>query len=446
MSQPVTAQKTEKRVPGIDLLRGFSIVAVVLHHINLRLRFNHSALGQMIGENANRVLFWSGYYGVIVFFVISGFLITTWSFKRWGALGAISRRQFYRMRFARIVPCLLALLAVLSLLDRLGVPRFVINPQHTSLGRALLAALIFHVNWLEARTGYLPASWDVLWSLSVEEVFYIFFPLLCTLLYALTPRPRADEAAAQRSRAGEATIIAVLCCFLVIGPWARVHKPGLWADYGYLSCMDGIALGCLAAMATAKLRLSGKANLAARMAGSALCLLIVVFRPSASAIGFYKLGLDVTVLELGTALLLIGLQLRFERRLVRAGASAADATRAATDAASLWREQFATAAQRGSALLFRSTAFLRWFGRNSYEVYLTHMFVIWPMFWLFQYFGVNINAAVWFFLITTALAGLLGWLVARFYSEPMNHRLRSGMAFVDGLPRGRAHADAAAAD
>lgn len=79
------------------------------------------------------------------------------------------------------MPCLAGLLLVLVLLDRMGVPRFVVNTQHTSLLRASIAALTFHVNWLEAKTGYLPASWDVLWSLSVEEVFYIVFPLLCTL-------------------------------------------------------------------------------------------------------------------------------------------------------------------------------------------------------------------------------------------------------------------------
>ena len=60
MSQPVAAQKTEKRVPGIDLLRELCIVALVLHHINLRIHFRDSSLGQMIGPDANRVLFWTG--------------------------------------------------------------------------------------------------------------------------------------------------------------------------------------------------------------------------------------------------------------------------------------------------------------------------------------------------------------------------------------------------
>src|SRR6478672_1021534 len=111
--QPVVTQKSEKRVPGIDLLRGLCIVAVVLHHINLRIHFRDGGLGHLIGPAANRVLFWNGYYGVRVFFVISGFLITTWSLKRWGSLSRLRRRQFYLMRFARIVPCLAGLLVLL---------------------------------------------------------------------------------------------------------------------------------------------------------------------------------------------------------------------------------------------------------------------------------------------------------------------------------------------
>jgi peptidoglycan/LPS O-acetylase OafA/YrhL len=158
----VNPRGSGSRVPGIDVLRGLCIIAVVLHHINIRIHFRDSAVGHWIGPAANRALFWSGYYGVRVFFVISGFLITTWSLKRWGNLEQLNRRQFYIMRFARIVPCLVGLLLILGILDRLGIPQFTVNTQHTSLWRALLAALTFHVNWLEDRTGYLPANWDVL--------------------------------------------------------------------------------------------------------------------------------------------------------------------------------------------------------------------------------------------------------------------------------------------
>lgn len=401
----VSGQPNKYRVPGIDLLRGLCIVAVVLHHINLRIHFRDSSLGQLLGPAATRALFWNGYYGVRMFFVISGFLITSWSLKRWGRLSQINLRQFYLMRFARIMPSLAGLLLVLVLLDRLGIPRFVVNTQHTSLARASIAALTFHVNWLEAKTGYLPASWDVLWSLSVEEVFYIVFPLLCTLL---------------RKRA---LLISVLAAFVVIGPFVRVHTQNeLWADYGYFSCMDGIALGCLAAMVAARVKLSDKANLAFRISGISLCLLITVFRGIAARLAFYKAGLDVTLLEIGTAHLVIALQQASEGHH---GSKPISNKLAHTFALRHIGEAFS-----------RSTALLRWFGHNSYEVYLTHMFAVWSMVGLFFYFHQSIHLAPLWFLSTLALAGGLGYLVARFYSEPLNDRLRTKL--INAIPQGSA--------
>lgn len=400
MSSPsqsgVLIQSPEPRVQGIDLLRGLCILAVVLHHINLRIRLERTPLGPLLGQAASRVLFWSGYNGVIVFFVISGFLITTWSIRRWGALGQISRSGFYRMRFARIVPCLVGLLLILSVLDRLGVPRFVIDAHRSSLPRALLAALTFHINWLEARSGYLPASWDVLWSLSIEEVFYLVFPLVCTLLRR------------------QALIVCFLCCFIVIGPWARVHTQNeYWAENGYLSCMDGIALGCLAAILAARIRIGKRARAWLGVLGAMLCIFVDVFRVTAVRTGLYKIGLDISILEFGTALLLISVQLKFVEATARRPS-------AANDGGSPGRTGFFIRSQPLSS----STGWLRWFGRNSYEIYLTHMFVIWPMVLAFQHSGITISAAPALFLVTTALAGLLGWLVARFYSEPLNRWFR----------------------
>ena len=254
-------QSLEKRVAGIDVLRGLCILAVVLHHINIRIRLDKAPLGLLFGGRPGGVLFWSGYYGVRVFFVISGFLIAGWSLKRWGTLDKLNLPQFYSMRFARIVPCLIGLLLLLSILHVAGAPRFVINRPHQSLPRALFAALTFHSNWLEAKTGYLPAAWDVLWSLSVEEVFYLAFPLLCRILRK------------------QLLLILVLVGFVVIGPIERVlHPTGIWADYQYLGCMDGIALGCLASIVANKFKFSGRTLVALVKTGTNLCLLIEVFR------------------------------------------------------------------------------------------------------------------------------------------------------------------------
>jgi peptidoglycan/LPS O-acetylase OafA/YrhL len=77
---------------------------------------------------------------------------------------------------------MLLLLLILSSLDLASVPGYIVSQKTGGLGRALLAALTFHVGYLEATRDYLPANWDILWSLSVEEMFYLFFPLVARLL------------------------------------------------------------------------------------------------------------------------------------------------------------------------------------------------------------------------------------------------------------------------
>jgi len=358
-------------VPGIDLLRGLSIVAVVLHHINLRIHFHDSVIGKLLGRATDRVLFWSGYYGVCVFFVISGFLITTWSLKRWGSLRQIERRQFYVMRFARIVPCLAGLLVLLSILDRAGVPRFIINKQHTSLGRALLAALTFHINWLEAQRGYLPANWDVLWSLSIEEVFYLGFPLVCLL----TKKRRV--------------FVCILGVFTVSGPSARVLSHNeYWRDNGYLSGMDAIAIGCVAALFATRFPLTSSVRRVLKWTGALVVAFATLCKPWANNLGLYKHGLDVTAIALGTAMMLVC---------------------------------FGQEQKQGG----RATAWLRWFGRNSYEIYLTHMMAIFALLPIAQRFGRNGQLAPLWYLLMIAASGLLGAAIARFFSEPLNRKLRS---------------------
>lgn len=342
------------RIAGIDTLRGLSILAVLLLHI----RTHFPGVGEGWPAAVSKVVFFDGFDGVRVFFTLSGFLITTTCLRRWGSLGRVAPLAFYRLRFARIVPCLLGVLAVSAALHLAGVTGFVVHS--TSLRRATLAALAFHVNWLESKVGYLPANWDVLWSLSVEETFYLLFPLAGRYL-------------------GRA-LVPLLLALVVLGPFARVTLTDseLWADYSYLSCMDAIALGCLAALAVDRLR--GRTLEGARAVGVAALLLVMVAKGAAGWLGLYRTGLDVSLLAAGTALLAMA----FTRR----------------DAAGT-----------------RAFAPLRWLGVHSYEVYLTHAFVIVGLARL-PFPGRSVA--------TLGLCSVLGYCVARFYSEPLNRRLRSG--------------------
>ena len=140
------------------------------------------------------------------------------------------------------------------------------RPSRAALGRALISALTFHLNLLEARRGYLPGPWDILWSLSVEEMFYLFFPVACLLF-------------AQRK-----LLLPLLCCFVLLGPFARTvftHGNEIWQEKSYLGGMDAIALGCLAAMLSSQVTFSQKARKVVGSIGIGLMAFILCFSRTA---------------------------------------------------------------------------------------------------------------------------------------------------------------------
>src|ERR1700693_6410474 len=203
------------RLDGVDVLRGLAILFVVLNHVHMRLAIASIPYAANISKPLIASLIWNGQFGVQIFFAVSGFLITSTALRRWGTLSNISLRDFYLLRFARIAPMLLALLAVLTALHYANVTPFVVSEKTGGIGRALQAALTLHVNVLQAHRGWLPANWGVLWSLSVEEMFYLFFPLLARFL----GRTRAFS--------------AVLLGFVALGPFARTifaHGNEIWEE------------------------------------------------------------------------------------------------------------------------------------------------------------------------------------------------------------------------
>jgi peptidoglycan/LPS O-acetylase OafA/YrhL len=375
-AQPIVQTGSWKRLDGIDLLRGLAIFFVLMNHVNMRLRLAKVPYTQGLPAQLVHSLVWNGQFGVQMFFAVSGFLITSIALRRWGVLSQVSIRDFYRLRFARIAPLLLALLAVLSGLHFAHLHDFVVSAKTGGLGRALLAALTFHVNVLEARHGYLPGNWDILWSLSVEEMFYLFFPLLCRVL-----------------KQGKLLIMLFLA-FVVVGPFARTmfaHGNPIWEDYSYLGGMDAIALGCLTALVVARTRFSRAALWILGSVGAAIVILVLGFSVQVYRWGLGRVGLDMTLLAVGTCMFI------------------------ATSAQTHWK-------------LPRVLSPLLKIGQYSYEIYLTHMFIVFALFNLFVSAGKPMRLVPVLFVVVILLSGALGGLVARFYSEPMNRLLRRGPA------------------
>lgn len=363
------------RNTGIDILRGLSILSVILLHFNIRVPFKETFIGSLLPNMWYNLIFWSGFYGVCVFFVISGFLITTSALNKWGSLPTLDVRSFYGMRFARIIPLLVLLLLVLSFLHWQGVASFTINEERTTLGRAVFAALGFHINWLEIKVGYLPGAWDVLWSLSIEETFYLFFPLLCLLVKT------------------EKQFIAIVTVFLLISPYARtaLYPGNELGDRNHLAYLDAIAMGCVAAIVSKREWLSSKSIPWLAAVGWICLVLVFLFRRMIFKAGLSSIGLNVTILAIGAALVLIGMQYRMLQ------------------------------SRQKNYRIFRGLAAI---GRNSYEIYLTHMFVVVVIVQLFKKWGGS-GEWIWgLYFAGILLSALLGEAVARWFSNPMNRYIR----------------------
>ena len=360
------------RNAGIDALRGLAIVLVVFNHLGLRIPLEKTALADVLPTWLLNRLNWNGYEAVYVFFVISGFLIAGNALRRWGSLAAIDVRTFYTRRFARIVPCLLALLLVLSVLHQLGAQDYVFHRADQSLPRAILAALGLHLNWYEAQTGYLPGGWDVLWSLSIEEAFYLGFPLASLLL---------------RRRALLVPLLIALAASL---PWARaaLHGNEIWLEKAYLPGMAAIATGVLGALLAEAWRPPRRTVLLLGWLG-AVGLGAVLLDGGA----LWHWLRDGYMLVLTSSALCLLLSCR-------------------------WR------AVPGSGSPLRGLGWLRAWGRMSYEIYLTHMFVVYAVVRTYRAWGGDPAQGWLWYLPALGLCWLLGAAVERWLSVPCERWLR----------------------
>jgi peptidoglycan/LPS O-acetylase OafA/YrhL len=94
----------QKRLDGIDLLRGLAIFFVLMNHVNIRLLGADVLYTKFLPAQLVHLLVWNGQLGVQMFFAVSGFLITSITLRRWRSLELVSLRGFYLLRFARIAP------------------------------------------------------------------------------------------------------------------------------------------------------------------------------------------------------------------------------------------------------------------------------------------------------------------------------------------------------
>jgi peptidoglycan/LPS O-acetylase OafA/YrhL len=194
--------------PALDGLRGIAIVMVMGNHFGVPGFTN------------------AGQVGVTLFFVLSGYLITTLLLVDQLRVGRIRFVRFYARRALRLLPALFVMLAVV-------VPLMAMSGANAI--RAAMPAVFYYANWAQVTSGEIPVIGH-LWTLSIEEQFYIVWPAILLVLLTISP--------------GTKWTIAFLSCAAALSMVARII---LWAPtvdgyyrvfYGTDTRADGLLLGC----------------------------------------------------------------------------------------------------------------------------------------------------------------------------------------------------------
>ncbi|ABV78419.1 Acyltransferase family protein [Rickettsia bellii OSU 85-389] len=358
--QKLVLLHVQKRDELIDVLRGIAIILVLILHFHLSYTI----------ESWNFNFLMHGNYGVTIFFVISGYLISTNALKRYGDLASIDIKHFYLLRCARILPPLFFALIIISLFYALDLKSFINlvykdGVNNPSLGLTIFSVLTFWHNVMMDYYGYFNYAINIYWSLSVEEFFYLIFPLACVIL---------------RNRK---LIIFILISIIAISPIYRYmnRNDEIIFMYSYLACSDAISIGILSALLKSNIKYFPQKNLI-RVFGFSLIgfVYFILGIHGFEAIGF-------SLVSLGTGLIII----------------------------SSYSQTFK------SNVVSKLLSFL---GKISYELYLFHIIILGLIRGIIVPKNLSGLPAIGLLSMFLFCSVLISYLISRFYSEPINRFFR----------------------
>lgn len=354
--------KKRRYITGLDGIRAIAVIMVLAYHLKL-------------------ALFKSGFLGVTVFFVLSGYLITGILISEVEEEGTIDLKNFWLRRIRRLVPAVMSMAVVIIFVSA------VVNRIIFTKGcKDFLASVLGFNNWWQIfnKVSYfeaagVPSPFTHCWSLAIETQFYLIYPLILLGIYKLVKSREEGRAKRGLLFAGVTLMLALISVILMIvlfDPQQDASRVYYGTDTRAFSLLFGALLAILWDYRMVPRRLSASVNMVLGSVSFAV-LLVMTIAINGSSNFWYRGGQFV-----GTILTVLVI--------------------------------YAVSGRKTLLSRLLSHPVLKWIGDRSYSIYLWHYPII-------LLISKGIKASWWITLIELVLSVVLAELSYRFIETPIRH-------------------------
>lgn len=354
--------KKRRYITGLDGIRAIAVIMVLAYHLKL-------------------ALFKSGFLGVTVFFVLSGYLITGILISEVEEEGTIDLKNFWLRRIRRLVPAVMSMAVVIIFVSA------VVNRIIFTKGcKDFLASVLGFNNWWQIfnKVSYfeaagVPSPFTHCWSLAIETQFYLIYPLILLGIYKLVKSRGEGRAKRGLLFAGVTLLLALISVILMIvlfDPQQDASRVYYGTDTRAFSLLFGALLAILWEYRMVPRRLSASVNMVLGSVSFAV-LLVMTIAINGSSNFWYRGGQFF-----GTILTVLMV--------------------------------YAVSGRKTWLSRFLSNPVLKWIGDRSYSIYLWHYPII-------LLISKGIKASWWITLIEIVLSVALAELSYRFIETPIRY-------------------------